>query len=67
MSGENDGQCTEAQFLAGCNRFGLDNPIPIITKRLWLYGNHETCEKEIKELAKLANNKNVLDPERLGM
>ena len=28
-----------AAFLAGCNRFGCDNPSPIITKRIASYGN----------------------------
>ena len=32
-------------FLAGCNRFGIDNPCPIITKRLANYGNSEDILK----------------------
>jgi hypothetical protein len=37
-------------FLAGCNRFGIDNPAPIITKRLSLYGVNEELEKDFKRL-----------------
>jgi hypothetical protein len=30
--------------LAGCNRYGLDNPAPTIHKRVGLYGNEEDFE-----------------------
>jgi hypothetical protein len=41
VCGENSGQISMSEFLAGCNRFGVDNPCPIITKRLATYGNAE--------------------------
>ena len=37
--------------MAGCNRFGIDNPLPIITKRLAMHGNQEEIVKEFKMLA----------------
>jgi len=39
VSGKNGLGATSVEFLAGCNRFGVDNPCPILTKRLALYGN----------------------------
>lgn len=38
------------KFLAGCNRYGIDNPCPIISKRLSLYGVPEEIEKDFKKL-----------------
>lgn len=32
------------EFLAGCNRFALDNPAPSIHKRINLYGNEDDYE-----------------------
>lgn len=46
----NDNKVTPEAFLAGCNRFGIDNPCPIITKRIALYGNTEDMEKDFKRL-----------------
>lgn len=37
--------------MAGCNRFGIDNPAPTITKRIALYGNAEDVEKMINAVA----------------
>ena len=34
----NSNEITSIAFLAACNRFGIDNPCPIITKRIGLYG-----------------------------
>jgi hypothetical protein len=44
MCGFNNNNVNEVEFAAGCNRFGLDNPTPIITKRLSMYGNTEDVE-----------------------
>ena len=52
MTGENEGEVNETEFVAGCNRFGIDNPTPIITKRLGFYGNIEEIEKNLHDLAK---------------
>jgi len=51
VCGQNTGQIAKPQFLAGCNRFGIDNPCPIVTKRLANYGNPEDLEKDFKKLA----------------
>jgi len=49
MCGKNQFDCNDIEFLAGCNRFGLDNPVPIITRRLAHYGNEETIEKILEK------------------
>ncbi len=46
---ENTGQVNLVDFLAGCNRFGLDNPTPTIHKRIGLYGNEEDFEDFMKK------------------
>ncbi len=46
MCGKNDFTCSEVAFVAGCNRFGLDNPTPISTRRLATFGNEENVEKQ---------------------
>jgi hypothetical protein len=52
MCGKNGFDCTDVEFIAGCNRFGLDNPVPIITRRMAHYGNEENVEKIVERLAK---------------
>ena len=47
LCGDNFGEVTEAQFAAGCNRFGIDNPTPTISKRLATYGNTEEIEQVV--------------------
>jgi hypothetical protein len=46
VCGENSQRITKVQFLAACNRFGIDNPCPIITKRLSYFGVSEELKKE---------------------
>ena len=41
VCGENSFDINTQEFIAGCNRFGVDNPSPIVTKRIALYGNDE--------------------------
>jgi hypothetical protein len=38
--------------LAACNRFGIDSPCPIITKRLHNYGNNEEIKTQFDEMAR---------------
>ena len=52
MCGKNGTELTDTEFLAGCNRFGLDNPTPIINARIAPYGNAENMEQLITRLAK---------------
>lgn len=52
MCGKNGVGCTDKEFVAGCNRFGLDNPVPTIMRRLAHYGNEESVEKVIERMAK---------------
>ncbi len=66
MCGKNGFDCTDVEFLAGCNRFGLDNPVPIITRRMAHYGNEENVEKIVERLAKMYNDPNFLDADKFG-
>ena len=49
MCGSNGYDVNENELQAGCARFGLDNPVPIITRRLALYGNEEGIEKAMEK------------------
>ena len=51
MCGSNNDSVNEVEFGTGCNRFGVDNPIPTITKRLSLYGNTEDVESIFKQVS----------------
>ena len=69
VCGENTGKVAKAQFLAGCNRFGIDNPCPIVTKRLSNYGNTEDVANDFKKLAEKWKNalpEAGIDPELLA-
>ena len=66
MCGKNGFDITDNEFIAGCNRFGLDNPTPIITRRLATYGNEEAVEKLVERMARQYNDERFLDPERFG-
>tara|TARA_B110000285_G_C15133375_1_gene625181 strand:+ start:3072 stop:3590 length:519 start_codon:yes stop_codon:yes gene_type:complete len=51
VCGKNGNKVSVPEFLAGCNRFGVDNPCPIITKRISLYGNNvDSFEEDFKRL-----------------
>ena len=52
VTGDNDKMLSSDAFLAGCNRFGLDSPCPIITKRLGTFGNTEELEKDFRRMVK---------------
>ena len=66
ICGNNGFETSDVEVLAAFNRFGLDNPTPVITKRLSLYGNEEPLEKVIERLAKQYNDSKFLDAEKLG-
>ena len=66
MCGKNSFECSDVEFVAGCNRFGLDNPYPIITRRLSTYGNDENIEKIVERLAKQYQDTNIIDPDKYG-
>ena len=66
MCGRNNFDCNDQEFIAGCNRFGLDNPVPIVTRRLSHYGNDENMEKLLERLSRQYNDTNFLDPEKYG-
>ncbi len=48
VCGDNGFEINTQEFIAACNRFGLDNPAPIVTKRVGLYGNDEDFEEILK-------------------
>jgi hypothetical protein len=50
MTGNNNFQINEVQFAAGCNRFGIENPIPTTKKRIALYGNTEDVSSLLKHV-----------------
>ena len=66
MCGKNGFNCSEPEFIAGCNRYGLDNPTPIITRRLATYGNEETVDKIIEREAKRYDDEKFLDHEKFS-
>ena len=66
MCGKNQYHVAIEEFLAGCNRFGLDNVCPIITRRLAHYGNEDTIEKMLEKCARQYNDTNFLDTEKFG-
>lgn len=47
MSGANSYEINAKAFQAACTKFGLDSPVPPITKRLALYGNTEDVIEEL--------------------
>jgi len=47
--GANQNTVSEDEFLAGCNRFAIDNPVPTITARLAWYGNEDNSTKQVLE------------------
>lgn len=52
VCGDNDSEISIERLIAGCNRFGLDSPIPTITKRMNMFGNIEELQKDFERLVK---------------
>ena len=63
MCGDNGSEVSEKEFLAACNRFGIDNPMPVICQRLYFYGNNEPVEKILETAYKKHNEAAYFDPE----
>lgn len=58
----------ENDFMHACSQFGLDNPVPSVTKRLAWYGNTEELEKMVERVSNKLKNEikaagMYLDPE----
>ena len=51
MSGHNNQVMNEVQFTNGCRRFGVDNPMPTVKKRIALYGNSQTVTTLVREVS----------------
>ena len=56
VCGDNSKEVTSENFLAACNRFGLDNPCPTISKRLGNFGNQDEIEKDFKRIVEKYKN-----------
>ena len=63
------GEClTESDFMHACSQFGLENPVPTVSKRLAWYGNTEDLEKMVERVSNKFKNEvkaagMYLDPE----
>lgn len=66
VCGQNNSDIQLEQFMAACNRFGVDSPIPVTTKRLALYGNPEDIEKDFRRVVEKFKDQIDVDPEILG-
>lgn len=51
MCGTNGDDVNDFEFLAGCNRYAVDNPLPTVTKRIAYYGNHDDISKQLDQFA----------------
>ena len=49
VAGDNAFDISTPEFIAGCNRFGLDNPSPFVGRRIGLYGNDDEFEDIVKK------------------
>ena len=47
--------------MTGCSKFGLDSPVPSVTKRLAFYGNNEDIVKQVEQACSL-NPLSQIDP-----
>ena len=51
MCSTNGEDVNDFEFMAGCNRFAVDNPLPTVTKRIAYYGNHDDIAKQLDAFA----------------
>lgn len=67
MCGRNQKEVNDIEFIAGCNRFALDNPTPTITSRVAFFGNEESIEQKLRVFAeKLQIDVELFDPAAYG-
>lgn len=50
MRGENNDIIMNQSFFLTSNKYGLDNPVASVTKRIAWYGNTEDLHKQIEDL-----------------
>jgi len=48
-AGQNSYDINGQELLAGASRFGIDSPLPIVAKRLALYGNEMSMNEAMRE------------------
>lgn len=58
---EQEDKISLTDIVTGCNRFGIDNPIPIITKKLAIYGNTDEVSLEFKKAVMRIKDSNKQD------
>ena len=63
MCGDNGNDISDKEFLAACNRFGIDNPMPVMSQRLYFFGNNETAQSVLEAAYKKHNEAPFFDPE----
>jgi len=51
-----DESLTESEFMYACSQFGLENPVPSVTRRLAWYGNIEDVEKMVERVSNKLKN-----------
>ncbi len=61
LSGTNSFEIDRIGFMTGCSKFGLDSPVPCVTKRLAFYGNNEDIVKQVEQAFSL-NPTSQIDP-----
>lgn len=66
MCGDNTSEINEMEMMAGCQRYGVDNPAPVVTKRLAYYGNDETALSILKEMQTHDKQSKQLEPSQYG-
>jgi hypothetical protein len=59
MCGNNDRMITSEQFLAGCQRHGIDSPCPTLIKKMSAFGNESEMEDNFKRLLNKFKNNNT--------
>lgn len=55
----NTNRFTNEQFLSGCNRFSIENPVPSVSVRCGLYGNTRDIMMILQEAEKLYGKPNI--------
>ncbi len=56
MRGENNDVVMNQSFFFTSNKYGLDNPVASVTKRIAWYGNTEDLQKQIEDLYQMHGN-----------
>lgn len=58
---QNNTEMTDPYFIAGLSRFGIENPVPVVSARCWLYGNSRDIITQLEKAEKRWGRPPVLD------